>query len=187
MDHRSVHCTLKIMVRKGVQPRRRSNFKNWRSVLDQHGNPAVYQHCIRRLLTLNRVSSAASLEKIWTTAASRHGCSSRHRLCFVPSEPLQCLRSRWGREKKDTGSTLAERIKFANPHSSIASMGLVSGDSWKMEGNTTFLAPKCSALMLFALMKMIFLSCWQKIFSKAHVKCQFQRNIFSATFGPLMH
>ena len=112
MDHRSVHCTLKIMVRKGVQPRRRSNFKNWRSVLDQHGNPAVYQHCIRRLLTLNRVSSAASLEKIWTTAASRHGCSSRHRLCFVPSEPLQCLRSRWGREKKTRDPHLRKELNL---------------------------------------------------------------------------
>jgi len=88
-----------------------------------------------------------------------------------------------GGEKKNTGSTLAERIKFANPHSSIASMVSFSGDSWKMEGHTTFLAPKCSALMLFALMKMILLSCWQKNFSKAHVKCQFQRNIFSATLA----
>ena len=158
MDHRSVHCTLKIMVRKGVQPRRRSNFKSWRPVLDQHGNPAVYQHCIRRLLTLNPVSSAASLENNWATAASRHGCSSRHRLCFVPSQPLQCLRSRRGK-KKNMGSTLAERIKFANPHFSIASMVSFSGDSWKMQGHTSFLAPKCSALMLFALMKMTLLAC----------------------------
>ena len=96
LDHRSVHCTLKIMVRKGVffQPRRRSNFKSWRPLLDQHGTPAVYQHCIRRLFTLNPVSSASSLEKILHTAASRHGCSTRHRLYFVPSQHLKCLRSR---------------------------------------------------------------------------------------------
>ena len=54
----------------------------------------VYQHCIRRLLTLNPVSSAGSLEKILHTAASRHGCSIRHRLFFVPSQHLKCLRSR---------------------------------------------------------------------------------------------
>ena len=29
-----------------------------------------------------------------TTTASRHGCSTRHRLCFVPSQHLKCLRSR---------------------------------------------------------------------------------------------
>ena len=94
LDHRTVHCTLKIMVRKGIQLRRRSNFKGWRPALDQHGHPTVYQHCIRRLLTLNSVCSADSLEKILATAASRHGCSARHRLWFVPSQQLKCLRSR---------------------------------------------------------------------------------------------
>ena len=94
LDHRSVHCTLKIMVGKGIQLRRRSNFKGWRPTLDQHDNPTVYQHCIRRLLILNPICSADSLEKILTTAASRHGCSMRHRLCFVPSHQLKCSRSR---------------------------------------------------------------------------------------------
>ena len=94
LDHRTVHCTLKIMVRKGIQLRRRSNFKGWRPALDQHGHPTVYQHCIRRLLILNPVCSADSLEKILATAASRHGCSARHRLWFVPSQQLKCLRSR---------------------------------------------------------------------------------------------
>ena len=86
--------TLKIMVRKGIQLRRRSNFKGWRPALDQYGNPTVYQHCIRRLLILNRVCSADSLEKILAAAASKHGCSARHRLWFVPSQQLKCLRSR---------------------------------------------------------------------------------------------
>ena len=70
LDHRSVHCTLKIMVRKGIQLRRRSNFKGWRPPLNQHDNPTVYQHCIRRLLILNPVCSADSLERILPTAAS---------------------------------------------------------------------------------------------------------------------
>ena len=94
LDHRTVHCTLQIMVHKGIQLRRRSNCKGWRPALDQHGHPTVYQHCIRRLLTLNPVCSAGSLEKILATAASRHGCSARHRLWFVPSQQLKCLRSR---------------------------------------------------------------------------------------------
>ena len=38
------------MVRKGIQLRRRSNFKGWRPALDQHGHPTVYQHCIRPIV-----------------------------------------------------------------------------------------------------------------------------------------
>jgi len=53
--------------------------------------------------------------------------------------------------EKNTGSTLAEGIEFANPNFSqkrIASMEIrtgisFSGDAWTMEGHTTFPAPKC--------------------------------------------
>jgi len=173
LDHRSVHCTLKIMVRKGVQLRRRSNFKGWRPLLDQHGTPAVYQHCIRRLLTLNPVSSASSLEKILHTAASRHGCSTRHRLCFVPSQHLKCLRSR---RRRTQDPHLRKELSLHVSQKGIASMEIrtaisFSGDSWKMDISCPEVL---AALMSFAHMRMILLACWQR-FSKAHVKCQFQQ------------
>ena len=57
-----------------------------------HNNFNIYEAEIFQCL--NPVSSAGSLEKILHTAASRHGCSIRHWLSFIPSQHLKCLRSR---------------------------------------------------------------------------------------------
>ena len=174
------------MVRKGIQLRRRSNFKGWRPALDQYGNPTVYQHCIRRLLILNRVCSADSLEKILAAAASKHGCSARHRLWFVPSQQLKCLRSRRRRtQNPQMRKELSLQIRTC--HKKELRQWKSEPVFWRfLAGGRTYniSCPKVlAALISFVLMKMILLACWQN-FSMVHVKCHFHQQCFQNRFGP---
>ena len=139
LDHRSVHCTLNILVRKGIQLRRSSYLKGWHLALDQHGNLTVYQHCIRRLLILNRVCSADSLLP---------GMVVRRVIGFVLFH-LNNLNA-CGHAGDNAGSTIAKKIvcKFELVTKKIASMEVGTvvpffGGPWQLEAHTTFLAPKC--------------------------------------------
>ena len=128
-----------------------------------------------------------------TTTASRHGCSTRHRLCFVPSQHLKCLRSRRKRTR-DPHLRKELNLQIRTSQKINASMEIGTAvpffERFLAGGRTYNIScPKVlAALVSFALMKMILLACWQH-FSKAYVyvKCQFHQYYFQSRFGPLMN
>ena len=91
LDHRCVHCTMKIPFRKKLF-RKQFGFKCWRPILDEHGHPTSYQQHIREMIASSSTSTANDLENMLVTAGVKHGTSRRQRIAFTPSEHLQNLR-----------------------------------------------------------------------------------------------
>ena len=91
LDHRCVHCTMKIPFRK-KRFRKQFGFKCWRPILDEHGHPTSYQQHICEMIASASTSTASNLENILLRAGVKHGTSRRQRIAFSPSEDLQQLR-----------------------------------------------------------------------------------------------
>ena len=91
LDHRCVHCTMKIPFRK-KRFRKQFGFKCWRPILDEHGHPTSYQQHICEMIASSSTSTASDLENILLRAGVKHGISRRQRIVFSPSEHLQQLR-----------------------------------------------------------------------------------------------
>ena len=110
LDHRCVHCTMKIPFRK-KRFRKQFGFKCWRPILDEHGHPTSYQQHICEMIASSSTSTASDLENILLRAGVKHGTSTRQRIAFSPSEHLQQLRC----TQASSGTTFAERFEFADP------------------------------------------------------------------------
>ena len=91
LDHRCVHCTMKIPFRKKLF-RKQFGFQCWRPILDEHGHPTSYQQHIRETIVSSSTSTANELENILVTAGMKHGTSRRQRIAFTPSEHFQHFR-----------------------------------------------------------------------------------------------
>ena len=90
LDHRCVHCTMKIPFRK-KRFRKQFGFKCWRPILDEHGHPTSYQQHICEMIASSSTSTASNLENILLRAGVKHGTSRRHRIAFHPKICNNCV------------------------------------------------------------------------------------------------
>ena len=96
LDHRCVHCQLRIPLPKPKKRKKKLSLKNWRPNLDENNVALDFQSKIRSLLAANCTANMEVLENMLVQAGIHHGTVLKFRRHFRPSTELKTL-SHFGR------------------------------------------------------------------------------------------
>ena len=94
LDHRCVHCLIRIGGLRPAQIKRCTKLKHWQPHLDEHGAPSRFHTAVAIALTELPIVSAEGLEQCLVGASRNHGRHGSQHLQFVPSRLLADLRLR---------------------------------------------------------------------------------------------
>ena len=119
LDHRRVHCTMKIPIRK-KRFRKQSGFKCWRPVSDEHGHTTSYQQHICEfceMIATSLIWTASELEKYFVESwCETWHCKAAKQIFFlhpnIRNISVLCASKHWG--------NICGKIEFADPTNSSA-------------------------------------------------------------------
>ena len=94
LDHRCVHCLIRIGGARPAKIKRCAKLKHWQPHLDENGTPSPFHTAVAIALTKLPVVSAQGLEQCLVGAGRNHGRHGSQHLRFVPSRLLADLRLR---------------------------------------------------------------------------------------------
>ena len=94
LDHRCVHCLIRIGGARPAKIKRCTKLKHWQPHLDENGTPSPFHTAVAIALTKLPVVSAEGLEQCLVGAGRNHGRHGSQHLRFVPSRLLADLRLR---------------------------------------------------------------------------------------------
>ena len=112
LDHRCVHCQLKLLLPKPKKRKKILSLKNWRPNLDENNVASDFQSKIRSLLAANCTANMEVLENMLVQAGIHHGTVLKFRMHFRPSTELKTLRhSRRHSQTQVARKTLSLQIR----------------------------------------------------------------------------
>ena len=94
LDHRCVHCLIRIGGVRPAQIKRCAKLKHWQPYLDENGTPSGFHTTVATALTNLPLVSAEALEQCLVVAGRNHGRRGFQQLRFVSSRLLTDLRFR---------------------------------------------------------------------------------------------
>ena len=95
IDHRCVHCVLRIPVcRRSLRKPRRMNFKGWSLHLDEHHLASIYHEELNRWTNTTLEPTFASAEAAMLRAGMKGGSCNHRRPKFIASPLLRDVRYR---------------------------------------------------------------------------------------------
>ena len=112
LDHRCVHCQLKLLLPKPKKRNKILSLKNWRPNLDENNVASDFQSKILSLLAANCTANMEVLENMLVQAGIHHGTVLKFRMHFRPSTELKTLRhSRRHSQTQVARKTLSLQIR----------------------------------------------------------------------------